>query len=282
VEVSTGDLGRGEALVSAVEDVPTRVVPAPARTLLWLEQRALFELGALGAAAPWLRRMGRGARHPVLVLPGFTSSDLETIPLRMQLRSWGYWAHGWQQGRNLGPTADVQAGLVDRLLALHQRHGRAVTLIGWSLGGIYARELARSFPDRVRAVITLGSPYRMSLQDRSSLSPLVDRLRGRFDGAAVEAWIAEDARIPLTMPATSIYTRSDGIVRWHTCIDRVGPLKENIEVRGSHSGLGFNPAVLYAIADRLAQPEDDWRPFSAPPLLRRLFPKPAEWRPASR
>lgn len=266
-------------MVNTLQEAPARAVRAPARSLLWLEQRALFELGALGAAAPWLRRMGRGDRHPVLVLPGFTSSDRATVPLRMQLRSWGYWAHGWQQGRNLGPTPDVQSGLIDRLSTLYQRHGRKVTLIGWSLGGIYARELARLFPDHVRSVITLGSPYRMTMQDRSSLSPLVDRLRDRFVGAAVDEWIAEDARVPLVMPATSIYTRRDGIVRWHTCIDRVGPLKENVEVRGSHSGLGFNPAVLYVIADRLTQPEDDWRPFAAPPFLRGLYPKPAEWRP---
>jgi pimeloyl-ACP methyl ester carboxylesterase len=267
--------------VSTLQEVPSQTVGAPARTLLWLEQRALFELGALGAAAPWLRRMGRGDRHPVLVLPGFTSGDLETAPLRMQLRSWGYWAHGWRQGRNLGPTADVQAGLVDRLTTLYERHGRKVTLVGWSLGGIYARELARLFPDHVRSVITLGSPYRMNERDRSSLSPLVDRLRGRFDSPSVAAWIAEDARAPLMMPATSIYTRSDGIVRWHTCIDRVGPRKENVEVRGSHSGLGFNPAVLYVIADRLAQPEDDWKPFAVPWFLRRLYPEPVEWRPAT-
>src|SRR5437870_1661144 len=133
-------------------------VRAPDRLLLWLEQRALFELGALVAASPWLRLLGRGDQHPVLVLPGFTASDVTTTPLRWQLRSWGYWAHGWQLGRNLGPTPAVLEGLVDRLLTLHERHGRKVTLIGWSLGGIYARELARQFPDSVRSVITLGSP----------------------------------------------------------------------------------------------------------------------------
>jgi hypothetical protein len=109
------------------------------------------------------------------------------------------------------------------------------------------------------------------------VSGLLDRLVGGFDPGVVETWVSEDERVPLTVPATSIYSRTDGVVRWHTCIDTQGPLKENIEVRGSHSGLGFNPAVLYVIANRLAQPEDDWRPFEAPPFLRRLFPRPAVW-----
>ena len=256
---------------------PPRTIRAPKRTLLWLEQRALFEVGAFGAAAPWLRLMGRGDRHPVLVLPGFTAGDLTTVPLRWQLRTWGYWAHGWRLGINLGPTTDVMEGMIQRLDALHVRHGRKVTLIGWSLGGIYARELARLHPEMVRSVITLGSPYRMTLADRSSVSILVDRLAANFDAELALAWASEDDRVPLTVPATSIYTRTDGVVRWHTCIDRAGDQRENIEVPGSHSGLGFNPAVLYVIADRLAQPEGDWRPFAAPPLLRRFYPRPAEW-----
>jgi pimeloyl-ACP methyl ester carboxylesterase len=258
-------------------DLTNPPVGPPNRALLWLEQRALFELGALGAAAPWLRLLGRGDHHPVLVLPGFTASDMSTRPLRWQLRTWGYWAHGWGLGRNLGPTTEVLEGLVDRLVSLNARHGRKVTLIGWSLGGIYARELGRRFPDAVRTVITLGSPYRMNFNDRSTASPLVDRLVAGFDPGLVAGWVSEDERIPLTMPATSVYSRTDGIVRWYTCIDRAGPYRENIEVIGSHSGLGFNPAVLYVIANRLAQPEGDWRPFEAPVALRRFYPRPATW-----
>lgn len=257
---------------------------APAPRLLLLEQRALFELGALAAAAPWLRAVGRGDRHPVLVLPGFTASDRTTTLLRVQLRTWGYWAHGWQQGRNWGPTPAVVEGIVERLHELHERHGQRVTLIGWSLGGIYARELARRFPDEVRSVISLGSPYRISMEDRSTVSPLVDRLRPAFEARrpAGAEWLPEEDKPRLEVPATSIYSRTDSIVRWHLCIDRVSPIAENIEVRGSHTGLVVNPAVLYAIGDRLAQPADDWRPFSAPAPLRRLYPKPADWSPAGR
>jgi pimeloyl-ACP methyl ester carboxylesterase len=210
---------------SAPVDVSPTAPPgvrAPDRALLWLEQRAFFELGALAAAAPWLRLLGRGDHHPVLVLPGFTASDLSTTPLRWHLRSWGYWAHGWHLGRNLGPTPGVLNGLVERLDTVHRRHGRKVSLVGWSLGGIYARELARQFPDHVRSVITLGSPYRMSLGDRSSVSRLLDVVGGTFAPEIIELWVQESERTPLAMPATSIYTRTDGIVRWHTCIDTEG------------------------------------------------------------
>lgn len=219
----------------------------------------------------------------MLVLPGFTASDRTTTVLRMQLRAWGYWAHGWDQGRNWGPTPAVIEGIVARLHELHRRHGQKVSLIGWSLGGIYARELARQFPGEVRSVISLGSPYRINQDDRSTLSPLTDRIRPTFERRLPRApWLAEERKPRLTVPATSIYSRTDGIVRWHLCIDRVTPTAENIEVRGSHTGLVVNPAVLYAIGDRLSQPADRWRPFEPPRPLRRFFPTSADWSPDGR
>jgi hypothetical protein len=261
-----------------VSDVSTpRRISAPSPRLLWLEQRVVLEFASLGLAAPWLAGVDRGDGHPVLVLPGFGTGDGETRFLRRQLRRWGYWAHGWQQGRNLGPTPNVQAGLVQRLASLYRHHNRKVSLVGWSLGGIYGRELARAFPGQVRSVITLASPYRLRLDDRSSISPLVERLTGDRPPAARDGWPPEDDRAPLTVPATSIYSRTDGIVRWHACIDREGPRRENVEVLSSHVGLAVNPSVLYVIGDRLAQPEGTWSPFRPPPRLRRLYPAPAAW-----
>lgn len=257
-------------------------VHAPEARRLLLEQRLPFEIGALAAAAPWLRRMGRGDGHPVLVLPGFTASDAATTMLRLQLRSWGYWTHGWRLGFNVGPTPTVIDGVRRRLDAVHRRHGRRVTLIGWSLGGIYARQLAREYPEHVRSVVTLASPYRMTVEDRSALSGLFDRLATTFDPEVLErSLVPEEARPPLTVPSTSIYSRTDGIVRWQTCIDSArpdgGPGRENIEVTGSHTGMVVHPAVLYALADRLRQPENSWKPFRSPRLLNRWYPPPAEW-----
>jgi pimeloyl-ACP methyl ester carboxylesterase len=256
-------------------------VRAPRPALALLEQRALFELGAFAAASPLLRTLGRGDRHPVLVLPGFTAGDRSTAALRTTIRSWGYWAHGWRLGQNWGPTPERVAAVEARLLELHARHGRKVSLVGWSLGGIYSRFLARAHPDKVRQVVSLGSPFRLNPLDRSTLSPLVDRLfTPDFVRAAAAAWVPEDERPPVPVPTTAMYSRTDGVVRWHLCIDAEGPQRENIEVRGSHSGLGWNPAVLYALADRLAQPEDDWRPFHPPAALRRLYPRPVWWTPS--
>jgi len=259
-----------------MSDTERRPLTPPAQRLLMMEQRALFELGALFASAPILRFIGRGDRHPVLVMPGFTASDQSTMALRSLIRGWGYWAHGWQLGRNEGPTPDVLAGIRERLDALHNRHGARVSLIGWSLGGLYARYLARETPEQVRNVITLGSPLQMTRGDRTNASGLADRLQHLFDPAFIE--MADHERGPLPVPATSIYTRTDGVVRWQVCLDVADGTHENVEVRGSHAGLGFNPAVIYVVADRLSLSEDGWRRFRPPFPLRALYPRPTSWR----
>jgi len=138
-----------------------------------------------------------------------------------------------------------------------------MSIVGWSLGGIYAREIARAAAPLVRQVITLGSPYRLS-------DPRATKARLLYEvgttGHRTEA--GRDTRTttfnpprPLPVPATSIYTRSDGVVPWEACVEGRSATCESIEVFGSHSGLGHNPAVLWIIADRLAQSEGTWRPF---------------------
>lgn len=258
-----------------------RVIRAPDRLLQLAEGRAWFEMTAFVAASPLLRMAGRGDRHPVLVLPGFTAGDRSTAPLRAVLRSQGYWTHGWRLGRNLGPTDRIVDGLDARLRELFERHERRVSVVGWSLGGIYARELARRHPRAVRQVITLGSPFRMVEGDRSTASALADRMADRFSAEWTALAIDEAQRPRLDVPSTAIYTRTDGVCRWHTCIDEVSALHENIEVRGSHSGLGVNPAVVMAVSDRLAQPEGTWQPFSAPFAVRYAFPRAASFQRAS-
>jgi pimeloyl-ACP methyl ester carboxylesterase len=224
--------------------------------------------------------MGRGDHHPVLVLPGFTADDRSTLPLRWFLRGQGYWTHGWHLGANMGPTTRVMDGLRARLTDVYEHQSKKVSVVGWSLGGIYARALARERPDMVRDVITLGTPFRMSESGRSAVSALWDSVSWRFAPEVELLLLPEDDKPVLPVPATSIYTKTDGIVRWYTCIDKPGPLRESIEVRGSHSGLGFNPAVLYAVADRLAQPEDRWRPFRPPLGTGHLYPRPEAYRAA--
>jgi len=217
----------------------------------------------------------------VLVLPGFTANDMSTRPLRWFLRGQGWWAHGWQLGRNMGPSTHVIDGMNARVTDLYYRHGRKVSLVGWSLGGVYARQLAREHPEKIRQVITLGSPFRMQEGDRSAADPIVEPIRETFDARVDDLLLCEDEKPALRVPSTAIYTRTDGVVRWHTCIDVESEYHENVEVMGSHSGLGHNPMVLYVVADRLAQPEGTWTKFQRPPLCPIVFPSPATWRAAA-
>jgi len=253
-------------------------IPAPSRTLQAMETMWLpLEAAGFWAAGPLLRSIGRGDRHPVLLLPGFGADDRSLAPLRGALRAQGYWAHAWQLGRNVGPTARAVDGMRARLEDLHERHCRPVTLIGQSLGGIYARALSRQTPEAVRQVITLGSPYRMVAGDHSGAERAWRRVEHLHDGEIPHQGEREEDRPPLTVPATSIYSRTDGVASWRTCIDVVREHAENIEVHGSHIGMALNPAVVVAILDRLAQPEGDWRPFAPPPVLRGWYPRPASW-----
>ncbi|MFC4942819.1 esterase/lipase family protein [Pseudonocardia sp. GCM10023141] len=240
--------------------------------------RAVTEFGLHLASRPLRAHLPTGDGHPVLVIPGLLAADSSTRPLRGSLRRLGYHVHGWRLGRNIGPTEHIVDGMRDRLFELADRHGRPVTVIGWSLGGIFARELARRTPDAVRQVITLGSPIRLECESQTRAFSAFEQ----YSHLHVEKWELplEHGCEPLAVPATSVYSRTDGIVAWEACLDEVGPRTENIAVVGSHIGLGHNPGVLWAVADRLAQPEGTWRPFRSTPLWRRLFPNPVDLLPA--
>ena len=232
----------------------------PSRTLLLLEGRAVQELGAFMLLRPWLAAAPRGDGHPVLVLPGLLASDLSTQPLRGFLKQQGYAVHGWKQGRNLGLRPGVEPDMLDRIEELYERHGRRkLSLVGWSLGGIYARQLAKRVPDKVRCVISLGSPFTGSPKATNAWKVYEFASGQRVDDR--DQHIAGPVSDPPPVPTTSIFSRSDGICAWQTCLNEEGEQVENIEVYGSHCGLGHHPAVVYAIADRLAQPEGAWKKF---------------------
>lgn len=246
-------------------------ISAPPPWMAALEYRAVPERAQMSAMLPLLRRLPKGDGHPVLVFPGFTAGDRSTEPLRRLLRDLGYRTYGWGLGSNVGPTQRILDGIFQRLDRAHGRDGLPVSLIGWSLGGIYAREIARVRPDLVRQVITLGSPIQMTENDESSASRIWDSLR-RHHAPGFRPPEREADRPLLAVPSTSIYTRTDGIVNWKACLIRKTDRSENIRVYGSHCGLGFNAAAIYAMADRLAQPDDQWRHFAAPWYLRSAFP----------
>jgi pimeloyl-ACP methyl ester carboxylesterase len=227
--------------------------------LFMRESIAVAELGACLMAVPLWPLGARGDGHPVLVLPGLLQSDISTLPLRMFLASRGYSVYGWGRGRNTGRADAIDRHLLKRVAELHARHGPKVSLVGWSMGGVFARVLAHELAGSVRQVITLGSPFAGNPK-ASNAWRLYELLSGQ---SADDCELSARFRAPPGVPTTSVYSKKDGIVAWRTCLNEPGPQAENIAVASSHCGMGFHPSVLFTIADRLAQPESEWRPSAA-------------------
>jgi pimeloyl-ACP methyl ester carboxylesterase len=244
----------------------------PSRALMLFEGRAIYEFGAFLAAMPLLSMAPRGDGHPVIVFPGFVTSDRATLLLRRFLRRRGYAVSGWGLGRNLGPHAGIERSMLDLVCELNEKHHRKVSLVGWSLGGLYARQLAKLLPGRVRSVITLGSPFACGPKSTNAW-----RLYEIVSGQSVdEPDLLFGGPISETppVPTTAIFSRTDGIVAWQGCVEQRSVSVENIEVLGSHTGLTHHPAVAYAVADRLAQCEGEWKPFHRNGWRSIVFPNP--------
>jgi len=247
------------------DDAPADLRP-PSALLLALEGRAPWEFAASIAATPLLRRLPRGDGHRVLVMPGLAANDLTTLPMRTFLKDRGYDALPWEQGLNLGPRPGVLEALRERVRALHEADGARISLVGWSLGGVYARELAKEMPQMIRCVITLGSPF-AGPPTATNAWWLFERVSGH---PHPDAKTLAALRTNPSVPTTSLYSRTDGVVAWQCSLNPPGPLAENIELHASHIGLGLNPLAMVAIADRLAQDPARWKPFDATGL-RGLF-----------
>lgn len=238
----------------------TAILSRKAPSLFWtlVEGRGVFELQSFYAMRHLMKRLPKGDGHPVIVFPGFVASDRSTKPMRSLLNDLGYKTYGWGLGRNLKFNAQREAEMQDLLARVYKEHGRKVTLIGWSLGGTFVREIAKHNPDAVRAVISLGSPISGDME-HSNARRLFEALNGEPSKTMVDR-MAQISEAP-PVPTTSIYTKTDGIVAWQGSIQKPSGQTENIRVPASHIGLGVNPIVMYAIADRLAQPEGAWKPF---------------------
>ena len=219
------------------------------------EVRAATEFARFVEAKSALRRLQGGDRQAVIVFPGLLAGDWWTAPMRGLLTEIGYYPHGWELGMNLGLKKGLLPAMEKQIRIVHEGSRRKVSLVGWSLGGLYARELAKRMPDKVRQVVTIGTPF------------AGDRRANR--AWRLYQWLAghkvDDVPFALdehpSVPTTSIYSRNEGIVSAASSIGSAGPLFENIEISGSHVGLPWNPAVLRVVANRLAQPDGGWRPY---------------------
>ncbi len=234
----------------------------PPSSLLLLTElgRGILNLGTYFATFPLMNLTARGDGHPVLVLPGFLTSDGATLPMRYFLERRNYKAQPWLLGRNMINYEALEKQLSTMLKNLADEHGGKVSIVGWSAGGVFARAIAHTMPEYVRQVITLGSPFR-GVEGRSNLEFMMEWVTGK-DISEIDKVILERASTPPPVPSTAIYTCFDGIVNWQTCKDAEEDHNtENVEVFASHVGLGVDPMTLVCIADRLAQPEGAWKPF---------------------
>jgi esterase/lipase len=248
-----------------------------ARLKFWqlAETRAIFELQNFYQFRWLLRKLPKGDGHPVIVYPGFVASDVSTAPMRKLLEDLNYTTYGWGLGRNLIFDEMRKTQMRKMLNEVYNKHQQKVSLVGWSLGGVFARELAKHAPDKVRSVVTLGSPISGRSED-SNASDLFQSINGRPRSRGPQRL---DLNRPPPVPTTSIYSKTDGVVHWrgsvqHRHANAVNQQVENIEVPASHIGLGVNSLVMVVLADRLAQAESKWQPFSFTGWRALLFRQP--------
>ena len=262
-----------EALSGTVPGAGIEPLPAPSWLLTACELgRLSVELPASVVVDALTPAPDEGRGRPVLVLPGFSSPDAATRHGRHHLRRLGYRPHGWGLGRNHGLIDPIIHGVLARLDDLHEQYDEPVSVVGWSFGGLLARWLAHQRPQAVRQVVCLGSPYRPE-GEHTRTTPLFER-SARTHGLSERAFeVVDTLRRPLPVPVSAIYSRTDGIVNWRACRltdeELIPGPGDNISVPSSHVGLLANPLSLAALADRLAQDPDDWRPFDWGTCVRR-------------
>ena len=237
----------------------------------YAEPRAIVELQSFYLTRVLLKRLPKGDGHPVIVFPGFFGSDVSTGPLRKLLQDLGYSTYGWGLGRNLLYNHRRENEMRRLVKNIHEKEGRKVSLVGWSLGGLFAREVAKTEPDSVRCVMSLGTPI-AGQSDLTNAGDIFKTLNGTPKDPRINRF-AEFAKSP-PMPTSSIYSKTDGIVAWEASVQRDEPSTENIIVPASHLGLGVNPLVMVVIADRLRQQEGAWKPFDSSGLKGLIYGDP--------
>lgn len=242
--------------------MPGLIKKAERPSLFWLVTepcRAVAEISFSYSYKRFFKEKPNGDGHPVMVLPGFMGTDRSTSTLRKYLDDMGYDVYDWGLGRNIGNVHALPV-LLERLAAIHEDAGEPVSLVGWSLGGVYARQLAKAKPHIVRQVITMGSPFK-NLTRPNNVEWIYTMISGGKKATDTHQEILSNLPLPAPVPTTAIYSKEDGIVHWETCMEDEDDTHQNIQVRGSHFGLVANTAVLAIIADRLRYDKSNWLPF---------------------
>jgi predicted alpha/beta hydrolase family esterase len=233
---------------------------APSLALLAAEPfRAMFDAFSSQVS---VRPQEVGDGHPVIVYPGLGAGSMNTSQLRLFLNRSGFEASDWGGGVNIGHEGEFDhwlGGLVAQMEAIRAQHGgRRVSLVGWSLGGIFAREIAKRAPGAVRSVITLATPF-AALGDANHAGTIYKLLNG--NAGMISPRVASRLKLAPPVPTTSVYSKSDGIVSWQGCIEKPSNHAESVEVETSHLGMVNHPHVQRIVAERLAQPEGRWKPL---------------------
>ncbi|MGB0907679.1 MAG: esterase/lipase family protein [Maricaulaceae bacterium] len=244
---------------------------APSLISTSLEGRWVMEFAAHYLLKPLLRRLPKGDGHTVIVFPGFLTSETSTIPMRRLLNELGYDARDWGLGRNLQFNESVEQRMGAMVAAAAEETGERVSLVGWSLGGVFAREIARVMPEKVRCVISLGSPI-TGARHAALARPIFEFMNGKPEPETTKR--IDKMYLAPPVPTTAVYSKTDGIVHWHGAIQEEGEQAENIRVPASHMGMGTNPLVMHILADRLSQAEGAWEPFSTDGLRKLAYRKP--------
>ena len=248
-----------------MQSTPTNAAVIKRPSIFWLLTEAARAMTEFGMSIPYQgyskRFSKKGDGHPVLVLPGFMASDTSTVRLRKFINEMGYTALAWDLGRNYGKEQTIDI-LIEKLDQIFDQYGEKISIIGWSLGGVYARQLAKARPEMVRQIITLGSPFR-GIGEANNVAWIYNLLTGGKKVADVDPLLLADLPNPAPVPTTAVYSKQDGIVPWEVCVEAVETaIHQNVEVRSSHLGLGVNPAVLRIIANRLQYSAINWKPFA--------------------
>lgn len=226
----------------------------PSRTPTW---RNILSEGRF--AFEWLRsrRLGdkvladlpRGHGEQVMLLPGYGANEKMMSLLSARLEALGYVVRHWGQGKNHGMVHKLQPRVTTLIKQWAQSSGKPVTLVGWSLGGYIAREIARQLKQEVAGVITLGSPAVGG--PKYTITASAYRKKG-FDLDAIAAEMAKHDGVPIECPLTVLFSKADGIVSWPATIDRLTPHARHLEVHSSHIGMVHDAEVFRQIAQALA------------------------------